>query len=252
MVKVLVFLYILCLKNIRKKPSHTFFVTEAASVFSGVCFSLGRMSSSRPNPEAAGVSRVGGGVPRGELRPGRGGGQQKVRREVSSSRFPRFPLAVRAVPPAPDLAFTASRLRDVIATARGRRSLRSFGSGPRSRPHVVPRRGAARLGRAAVSLPGIESPTRALRPFPPPSSWGGGFFLEARLSRTSAQCCVARRRLSGNVFEISYRDSAAPSRGVWFLSKFHFFLLLKVFALINTCHCCHRSSNERVLPQPGA
>lgn len=40
MVKVLVFLYILCLKNIRKKPSHTFFVTEAASVFSGVCFSL--------------------------------------------------------------------------------------------------------------------------------------------------------------------------------------------------------------------
>lgn len=65
MVKVLVFLYILCLKNIRKKPSHTFFVTEAASVFSGVRFSLGRMSSSRPNPDAAGVSRVeGGGTPR--------------------------------------------------------------------------------------------------------------------------------------------------------------------------------------------
>lgn len=114
-----------------------------------------------------------GGVPRGELRPGRGGGKQKVRREVSSSRFPRFPLTVRAVPRAPDLAFAASRLRDVIATARGRRSLRSFGSGPRSRPHVVPRRGAARLGRAAVSLPGIGSPTRALRPCPPPSSWGG-------------------------------------------------------------------------------
>lgn len=248
----MVFLYILCLKNIRKKPSHTFFVTEAASVFSGVRFSPGRMSSSRPNPEAAGVSRVEGGVPRGELRPGRGGGKQKVRREVSSSRFPRFPLAVRAVPPAPDLAFAASRLRDVIATARGRRSLRSFGSGPRSRPHVVPRRGAARLGRAAVSLPGGESPTRALRPCPPPSSWGGGFFLEARLSRTSAQCCVARRRLSGNVFEISYRDSAAPSRGVWFLSKLRFFLLPKVFALINTCRRCHRSSNERVLPHPGA
>lgn len=119
------------------------------------------------------MSRGWGGVPRGELRPGRGGGKQKVRREVSSSRFPRFPLAVRAVPPAPDLAFAASRLRDVIATARGRRSLRSFGSGPRSRPHVVPRRGAARLGRAAVSLPGGESTTRALRPFPPPSSWGG-------------------------------------------------------------------------------
>lgn len=105
------------------------------------------------------VSRGWGGVPRGELRPGRGGGKQKVRREVSSSRFPRFPLAVRAVPPAPDLAFAASRLRDVIATARGRRSLRSFGSGPRSRPHVVPRRGAARLGRAAVSLP-AASPRR--------------------------------------------------------------------------------------------
>lgn len=127
------------------------------------------------------MSRGLGGVPRGELRPGRGGGKQKVRREVSSSRFPRFPLAVRAVPPAPDLAFAASRLRDVIATARGRRSLRSFGSGPRSRPHVVPRRGAARLGRAAVSLPRGESPTRALRPCPPPSSWGGGAASSSKL-----------------------------------------------------------------------
>lgn len=102
MVKVLVFLYILCLKNIRKKPSHTFFVTEAASVFSGVRFSLGRMSSSRPNPEAAGVSRVGGGYPeescdQGGVEGSKRSGAKSARHDSPGSHSPSGPFLERQI-----------------------------------------------------------------------------------------------------------------------------------------------------------